>query len=164
MKYIKLYDNIPKHYTIEELFQDYPDAVIYKKSKMPNEQLLTNYNVYPLITTDKPITTEDSVAEEGTPNKIGTRWYQTWNIRKLTETEITAKIEKEKLLHEELINQELDSDKEQGFLVDSEIQEERYSICKACPSFTLLKTCKECGCIMPLKTRLSSASCPLEKW
>ena len=46
-----------------------------------------------------------------------------------------------------------------------EIANNRMQICQECPS--LIKTtkqCKECGCIMPLKTKLSRAVCPLEKW
>jgi len=37
----------------------------------------------------------------------------------------------------------------------------RYSICKGCP---LTKQCKQCGCIMSLKTKLQHATCPLNKW
>jgi len=41
----------------------------------------------------------------------------------------------------------------------------RYDICKACPELIdLTKQCKQCGCIMPLKTKLKHATCPLNKW
>jgi len=41
----------------------------------------------------------------------------------------------------------------------------RYDICKACPEFIdLTKQCKQCGCVMSLKTKLLKATCPLEKW
>lgn len=41
----------------------------------------------------------------------------------------------------------------------------RYSLCKACPKFNPgVKTCQECGCFMPAKTRLKLATCPLGKW
>jgi hypothetical protein len=41
----------------------------------------------------------------------------------------------------------------------------RYDICKACPELIdLTKQCKQCGCIMPLKTKLLRAECPLKKW
>ena len=44
-------------------------------------------------------------------------------------------------------------------------QNERLKICETCPKFIkLTKTCKECGCFMVLKTKLSEASCPLGKW
>ena len=43
--------------------------------------------------------------------------------------------------------------------------ERRYEICKSCPSFNKkFKLCKECGCFMPLKTKLTIADCPLGKW
>ena len=41
----------------------------------------------------------------------------------------------------------------------------RYDICKACPELIdLTKQCKQCGCMMALKTKLQHATCPLSKW
>jgi hypothetical protein len=49
--------------------------------------------------------------------------------------------------------------------VSEEISEERLSICRECPEFIKATSqCKECGCIMNLKTKLPNASCPLGKW
>ena len=49
--------------------------------------------------------------------------------------------------------------------VDEKTKEKRYSICQSCDKFIKITTqCKECGCIMKLKTILSHASCPLNKW
>jgi hypothetical protein len=49
--------------------------------------------------------------------------------------------------------------------VNTTIAEERLSICKECPEFIKATSqCKECGCIMNLKTKLPNASCPLKKW
>lgn len=46
-----------------------------------------------------------------------------------------------------------------------DLQNERLKICETCPKLIkLTKTCKECGCFMVLKTKLSEASCPLGKW
>ena len=43
--------------------------------------------------------------------------------------------------------------------------ERRYSICKTCPELIdLTKQCKQCGCIMSLKSKLQHATCPLDKW
>ena len=43
--------------------------------------------------------------------------------------------------------------------------DERYEICQSCDWFrTVIKQCKKCGCIMPLKTQLQSAKCPIRKW
>lgn len=43
--------------------------------------------------------------------------------------------------------------------------EKRYNICKACPEFIdLTKQCKQCGCVMLLKTKLARATCPISKW
>lgn len=48
--------------------------------------------------------------------------------------------------------------------VETVIAEERFEICKACPSLAVPGTCKECGCVMALKVKLPNASCPLGKW
>jgi len=41
----------------------------------------------------------------------------------------------------------------------------RYDICKACPELIdLTKQCKQCGCMMALKTKLRHATCPINKW
>ena len=46
-----------------------------------------------------------------------------------------------------------------------EVQEQRYAVCKTCPELiNLTKTCKQCGCFMPAKTKLLHAYCPLNKW
>jgi hypothetical protein len=126
---------------------------------MPDEKLLANYNVYPLITEAKPIINEDEIVEESTPEFIDGEWHQTWHIRKLTEIEIQTLIESRSA--DLTTTTGVDSNK---FFATSTVQTQRYEICKTCPSFTLLKTCKECGCIMPLKTKLANTSCPLAKW
>lgn len=49
--------------------------------------------------------------------------------------------------------------------VSESVKEERYSTCHSCERFIPITTqCKECGCIMKLKTTLLHASCPLNKW
>lgn len=49
--------------------------------------------------------------------------------------------------------------------VDEGVQKSRMDICSSCPELIdLTKQCKKCGCIMPLKTKLSAATCPLGKW
>lgn len=51
-----------------------------------------------------------------------------------------------------------------------EVQEDRSSVayrietCKNCDRLNTLKFCKECGCFMPAKVRIKSASCPIGKW
>lgn len=46
-----------------------------------------------------------------------------------------------------------------------DLSKQRYEICGACPEFIKLTTqCKQCGCIMKLKTKLELASCPIGKW
>ena len=46
-----------------------------------------------------------------------------------------------------------------------EAREQRMNICNFCQHFiTLTNQCSKCGCIMPLKTKLANAMCPLGKW
>jgi hypothetical protein len=163
MKYIKLENNQPKDYSIEQLFIDYPDAVIYKSSQMPNEQLLANYSVYPLITEAQPEIKEDETVEESTPEFRDGEWHQTWRIRKLTEEEINEIVENRLAVFDSEDISSLDENPK-GFFSSEELQEQRYEICKSCDSFTVLKTCRECSCIMPLKIKIADAGCPLEKW
>lgn len=40
---------------------------------------------------------------------------------------------------------------------------ERLDICKGCPKLKA-NVCQECGCFMPLKTKLKHAECPIGKW
>lgn len=52
-----------------------------------------------------------------------------------------------------------------GLHVTEEVIVQRMSICEGCDRFIkATKQCRECGCIMTMKTRLSNASCPLHKW
>lgn len=49
--------------------------------------------------------------------------------------------------------------------VSDEVKEARYSICKQCPEFIDLTTqCKQCGCVMKIKSGIQDASCPIGKW
>lgn len=48
---------------------------------------------------------------------------------------------------------------------DESITEHRMQICTNCSEFiSLTKQCKQCGCVMILKTKLKDAQCPLKKW
>lgn len=49
-------------------------------------------------------------------------------------------------------------------LVKKEIAEERYTICKSCPRLTALSLCSICNCIMPIKVKFATVSCPAGKW
>ena len=87
MRHIKVENNIPIQYSLDQLFIDYPDAIIYKISQMPDEELLENYNVYPLITEGTPELTSDETCDEGVPEFQNGEWHQTWIIRQLTAQE-----------------------------------------------------------------------------
>ena len=41
---------------------------------------------------------------------------------------------------------------------------QRMEICIRCPMFTAMRTCNACGCFMPAKVQLDSATCPQKRW
>jgi hypothetical protein len=46
-----------------------------------------------------------------------------------------------------------------------EMKSKRMEICRGCEFFiSLTQQCKKCGCIMPAKTSLAEAVCPIHKW
>lgn len=100
MRYIKVINGEISNTTVEQIFKENNNVHIYKKSRLPNEELLKNYNVYPLITTPK---IEGDVVEEGVPELVDGKYYQTWVARDFNESE--------RLAHEEkiIIQKELDS-------------------------------------------------------
>jgi hypothetical protein len=55
--------------------------------------------------------------------------------------------------------------KKDNHIEDDFIINSRMSTCLDCDRYIhITSQCKECGCIMPLKTKLKNASCPLGKW
>ena len=49
-------------------------------------------------------------------------------------------------------------------LVEDDIRDSRYALCKACEFFTVHKTCSKCNCIMPVKVVWADSECPIGKW
>lgn len=50
-------------------------------------------------------------------------------------------------------------------IADTDIAAQRLDICLRCPRLnTTTNTCKECGCFVHAKTKLTRSSCPLKKW
>jgi protein-arginine kinase activator protein McsA len=51
------------------------------------------------------------------------------------------------------------------FWASDQLMQERISICHQCEHyFKPTTTCKKCGCIMAVKTKLKQAACPVGKW
>ena len=40
----------------------------------------------------------------------------------------------------------------------------RMELCEDCEHYLATKQCSQCGCFMPLKTKLLHAECPVNKW
>ena len=48
---------------------------------------------------------------------------------------------------------------------DQAVVDQRMSLCEECPELLqITHQCRQCGCYMPAKTKLSNASCPMGKW
>jgi hypothetical protein len=48
---------------------------------------------------------------------------------------------------------------------ETSLSKQRMSICQSCDQYAkVIRVCNECYCFMPLKTRLTSVTCPLGKW
>jgi hypothetical protein len=159
MRYIKL-DNSrqPVSYSIEQFAIDYPNARIYRDTAaMPDFDLLSQYNVHVLVTTNPPALGETQIAEEGTPQFYNGEWYQTWITRDLTLEEIDELI---------VVRTPIPADPETGvlFFASEETVAQRSELCNNCPSYSVLKICAECSCIMPLKVKIKAAVCPIGKW
>lgn len=59
-----------------------------------------------------------------------------------------------------------DSITEIDFLLDKENQSQtRLDICRGCDQLLpIVNMCRQCGCLMNIKTRIYSATCPINKW
>lgn len=55
---------------------------------------------------------------------------------------------------------------ELDFLINKETNSQnRLAICKTCPELIgHINVCKQCGCLMNIKTRIFTSACPLNKW
>jgi hypothetical protein len=67
---------------------------------------------------------------------------------------------------QEVLEEILDENKELDFLLNKETNsKKRLAICLTCSELIKFgNICSQCGCLMNIKTRIFSASCPLNKW
>jgi len=50
-------------------------------------------------------------------------------------------------------------------LVDEETHKQRVDTCLSCEHYSKdMMVCKECWCVVPLKTKVKDFHCPLNKW
>jgi len=47
---------------------------------------------------------------------------------------------------------------------DQQTMVDRWRVCRGCDQLDALFRCRECGCFMKAKVKLSQAECPLGKW
>ena len=157
MRYIKLEFSMPVNYSIEQFVIDYPNAGIYNTGSNPDAYMLAQYNVFPLITTNPPVVEDTQICVEGLPSFNNGEWHQTWITRDRTEEEIDAVISEQTPIP-------ADPEIALEFFASDELVGQRSEICSSCPSYSQLKICAECKCIMPLKVKIKAAVCPIGKW
>jgi TPP-dependent indolepyruvate ferredoxin oxidoreductase alpha subunit len=61
-------------------------------------------------------------------------------------------------------NKEYEAEASNNKNVEKTLRQRRIEICEGCKKMTAFKTCKLCGCFLPVKTFLKHAECPLDKW
>lgn len=56
-------------------------------------------------------------------------------------------------------------DNEEVFFISDEVHKKRIKICQSCEHYDSKKhRCKECGCFLEMKSRISVESCPIGAW
>jgi hypothetical protein len=84
--YIKLTNSAPETYSIGQLKADNPQVSF--PATVP-EDVLAEYNVYPVTPTEPPTSTETEVAEDaGYLQLADNSWVQAWRVRPMTEQEL----------------------------------------------------------------------------
>jgi hypothetical protein len=48
-------------------------------------------------------------------------------------------------------------------IASDEVQKQRIDICRSCDNYKIFY-CDKCGCALSLKTKMSKAKCPINKW
>jgi hypothetical protein len=86
--HIKLTNGTPETYSIGQLRRDNPQVSFPKN---PPDELLAEYDVYPVTPTQPPEHTETEVVEDaGYLQLADGTWQQAWRVRPMTEQELEA--------------------------------------------------------------------------
>lgn len=87
--YIKLNNQVPKNYTIQQLKSDNPQTSF--PDNIP-ESLLNEFGVFKLEPTDRPTVGLDKTITEGIPELVNGVWKQVWNVADASPEEHLARI------------------------------------------------------------------------
>lgn len=86
--HIKLTNGTPETYSIGQLRRDNPQVSFPKN---PTDELLAEYDVYPVTPTPPPAYSETEVLEDaGYLQLADGSWSQAWRVRPMTEQELAA--------------------------------------------------------------------------
>lgn len=89
--YIKIKNGIPEYYSINQLRLD-NKTVSFPPN--PSEEVLAEFDVYPLSSKAKPIVSYTKKVVEGTPQQLlDGSWVQVWDVTDASEEEISNNIE-----------------------------------------------------------------------
>lgn len=150
MKYIQIKNNNEiEKLSEQQIYEQYPDTIDYRKSPFPRKNLLKKYGIYPLISEELP---EADVVTEGTPIFKNGEFHETYKIRSFTKKEKAEKAKAKRKIQKKT------------HAKFSE-RKQRLEICSKCEFYRpLAGLCTKCGCVMPVKAVFKNTSCPISKW
>ena len=85
--YIQYTNGLIQKYTIRQLRKDNPDTSFPAE---PTNELLAEWNVYPVTIVNPPSVTYKQEVNEGIPELVDGKWTQVWNITDKPQEEINA--------------------------------------------------------------------------
>jgi len=86
--HIKLTNGQPENYSIGQLRRDNPQVSF---PKIIPDEVLADYDVYPLKPTDRPQVDHTKNVAEGTPAQQDGEWVQVWDVTDASEEEIAQR-------------------------------------------------------------------------
>lgn len=84
--YIKIVNNFPVSYSIEQLRKDNPQTSF---PSVISDSLLAEYSVYAVQPVSAPVPSVSEALEEGVAQQAG-MWVQSWSVRAMTSTELAS--------------------------------------------------------------------------
>lgn len=86
--HVKITNGVPEKYTIGQLRRDNPQVSFPKT--IPDE-ILADYDVYPLKQIDRPQVDHTKNVDEGVPIQIDGTWTQVWDITDATSEQVAER-------------------------------------------------------------------------
>lgn len=106
--HVKITNGQPETYTIGQMRRDNPNVSFPRN--IP-DSLLANYNVFPLVQTDRPVLDHTRIETPGTPVLVSGVWTQVWDVADATSDVIAQRtLEKSQSVRSERTQKLVDCD------------------------------------------------------